>query len=162
MGVASNFTQISEWRHSSPGSGTFPHTCKDRYLQHFPYSNNYMGSASIQYSATIARWHKILMWRHYWTILMQKRWWCYLWSTKKWFCKKRFGEDSDLVNLILGCVSISGAAPHLRGTNRELLIGSEQNLWKGLQSTPLITDTLVPRPLSFIEGVSFIEGFWSS
>ena len=28
-----------------------------------------------------------------------------------------------------------------------------------VQSTPLITDTLVPRHLSFIEGVSFIEGF---
>ena len=31
-----------------------------------------------------------------------------------------------------------------------------------IQSTPLIKDALVPVPLSFIEGVSFIEGFWSS
>ena len=30
-----------------------------------------------------------------------------------------------------------------------------------LQSTPLVTDTKGPRPLSFIEGVSPIEGFWS-
>ena len=31
-----------------------------------------------------------------------------------------------------------------------------------MQSTPLIKDTLVPAPLSFIEWVSFIGGFWSS
>ena len=31
-----------------------------------------------------------------------------------------------------------------------------------IQSTPLIKDTLVPAPLSFIEGVSSTEGFWSS
>ena len=31
-----------------------------------------------------------------------------------------------------------------------------------VQSTPLIKDTLVPAPLSFIEGVSSTEGFWSS
>ncbi len=43
--------------------------------------------------------------------------------------QKKFGEDSDLVNLILGCVSqCQVQPPHLRGTNRELLIGSEQNL----------------------------------
>ena len=31
-----------------------------------------------------------------------------------------------------------------------------------IQSTPLIKDTLVPAPLSFIEGVSSTERFWSS
>ena len=31
-----------------------------------------------------------------------------------------------------------------------------------IQSTPLIKDTLVPAPRSFIEGVSSTEGFWSS
>ena len=57
-----------------------------------------------------------------------------------------------------------------QGTNRSLvsftsLVISSDNVNRGLvllQSTPLIKDTLVPAPLSFIEGVSSTEGFWSS
>ena len=57
-------------------------------------------------------------------------------------------------------MSIIGVHEHIKGYTINILAGSSETMFV-IQSTPLVTDTKGPRPLSFIEGVSPIEGFWS-